>query len=38
MRGGELFIRRVRPSHADPACALEEVEGKVEVEMEVELP
>ena len=33
MRGGEFFIRRVRPSHA-----LAEVEGEVEVEMEVELP
>ena len=37
-RGGELFILPVRPSHTDPACALEEVEGEVEVEMEVELP
>ena len=35
MRGGEFFIRRVRPSRADPARALEEVEGEVEVETEV---
>ena len=38
MRGGEFFIWRVRPSHVDPACALEEVEGDAEVEKEVELP